>query len=191
MTTVSDQPDSRMIGAFDLTNTDEADELRTSLLEHVPGRFLLVYAYKKPDSFLDKLFDRLVAVMGVDIYLLKVRTETWDAVSDYLSSYDDEISKLKRRPFPHFLLFDQDDRFLSTLSDVEVMEGPIATASGKANVDVFVERVITMHAIEKELRPWLDMLRSLPLVRYRSRKDKGVLQVAYNKYIAPWTFSWK
>ena len=188
MTTVSDKPDSRMIGAFDLTNSDKwaeggAEELRTTLLETVPGRFLLLYAYDKPDSDLDKLFDRLVAVMGFDVYLLKVRSRDSNGIYDYLSSYDDEISKVKRRPFPHFLLFDQDERFQRTMSDVEVMEGPIATASGKANVDVFLEKVITMHAVEKELRPWLDMLRSLPLVRYRSREDKGVLQVAYDKYI--------
>ena len=57
-----------------------------------------------------------------------------------LAPYDPDLKELKLRPFPHFLLFDLREHSHIGLSELCF---PIATASGKNNVDDFLHQVIT------------------------------------------------
>ena len=141
--------------------TDANDYVTQALTESGDLRmcdFLLVYIYQHKNKRVETLLDHLLSVTERDVYVLKIKVSDRDSYTPYGEWIDLESSeRTNLNTYPHFLLFDQNDKwgFQLATSDADIIQNPIAIESGATKAEEFVKKVITFHAIYIEMRGWL------------------------------------
>ena len=140
--------------------TDANDYVTQALTESGDLRmcdFLLVYVYQHENKRVETLLDHLPSVTERDVYVLNIKVSEKDPYTPYDEWIDlHNTERTRLHDYPHFLLFDQNDKwgFELATSDADIIQNPIAIESGATKAEEFVKKVLTFHAIYIEMGGW-------------------------------------